>query len=88
MSNAIKPCPFCGLESPWLEDIETASGVRQYVYCHACGAMGGRRVDSSGAIEAWNRRSDNSWMADEYELDHGTITAVVIGGTRYVREGA
>lgn len=26
------------------------------------------------------------WVADSYELDNGVITAVVIGGIRYVKE--
>ena len=31
-------------------------------------------------------RDESAWLADEYELEDGRISAVTIGGTRFVRE--
>lgn len=93
MSETIKPCPFCGAEVD--ASVPYAAAVVHKPSCFFRKVPHGKRgVHGFGehtppeAIEAWNKRADNSWMADEYELDHGTITAVVIGGTRYVKEGA
>ena len=30
--------------------------------------------------------AENPWLVDEFELDDGIITAVILGGVRYVKE--
>ena len=54
----LKPCPHCGESRAFVEDIETAQGLKWYVFCYACGATGGYKVTPAKAIEAWNTRSD------------------------------
>lgn len=67
MSDALRPCPFCGsttaleIVGPF-EDGEGSSKQR-YVVCNfnkdGCGAAGGIRDNEKDAIAAWNRRGQN-----------------------------
>ena len=64
----VKPCPHCGESRAFVEDIETAQGLKWYVFCYACGATGGYKETPSKAIEAWNTRaSDNASDKDVYD---------------------
>ena len=56
----VKPCPFCGESCAFVEDIETAQGLKWYVFCFACGATGGYKETPAKAIEAWNTRADDN----------------------------
>ena len=56
----VKPCPFCGESRAFVEDIETAQGLKWYVFCYACGATGGYKETPAKAIEAWNKASGSS----------------------------
>lgn len=57
-----KPCPFCGEKDNFSIGFYHGmnGSVSRYVYCK-CGARGSgsKGADESGAIRAWNRRSDN-----------------------------
>lgn len=61
----IKPCPHCGESHACVEDIETAQGLKWYVFCYACGATGGYKVTPAKAIEAWNTRAKHSTLTAE-----------------------
>ena len=61
--NDLKPCPFCGESRAFVEDIETAQGLKWYVFCYACGATGGYKVTPAKAIEAWNSRAERTCYA-------------------------
>lgn len=55
MSEVLKPCPFCGDNSPELRyDFKDRS---YHVLCLSCNAMGGNRSNKSYAISVWNRRA-------------------------------
>lgn len=53
----LKPCPFCGGEARVMD-----MGYPHWVYCTKCGAkVHGRTNDEKDSIEAWNRRSEESF---------------------------
>ena len=56
----VKPCPHCGESRAFVEDIDTAQGLKWYVFCYACGAAGGYKVTPAKAIEAWNTRAERT----------------------------
>ena len=50
----LKPCPFCGGEA--VEQV----GSFFWISCQQCGAESEVFFEMEGAIEAWNKRSENS----------------------------
>jgi Lar family restriction alleviation protein len=60
MTEAIKPCPFCGWDAPYIR----TTGTETEVYCQSCTAVGPlvasntpeEDVDGE-AIRLWNRRA-------------------------------
>ena len=65
MSVELKPCPFCGNDSPTLIQRHGKDGWRDwfYVLCDyvdcGCGATGQWNHDKDEAVEAWNRRAND-----------------------------
>lgn len=55
MTNKLKPCPFCGRENLIIifDDYNNSA-----VFCNKCGAEGPLKGTEEGAIEAWNRRTE------------------------------
>lgn len=51
MTEALKPCPFCGEQQPPHDDTS-------WVHCLGCGAESGWRPTGDEAIAAWNARAD------------------------------
>ena len=52
--------------------------MRWYVFCHACGAMGGWKPTEAEAIAAWNTRAAKTIGKVQVEIEpvlHGTLTA-------------
>lgn len=59
MEKELKPCPFCGKESPKILHRD----LSQFVYCEECGSMGGEfsllnPLGKGGMIKAWNIRAN------------------------------
>ena len=53
-SIAVKPCPFCGEDDPFIDEIEPG---RFALVCPDCGTIGpASEVSQQGAILAWNCR--------------------------------
>lgn len=71
MVDKLKPCPFCGADTPaWLESGSISnpfmwwdSGLRGeecgYVICYGCHAMIKANTEED-AVKAWNRRTDKT----------------------------
>ena len=66
MGKKLLPCPFCGSPGAIIENIgRNENADRKYhVACnrYGCGLYGGLsswHQDKSGAIDAWNQRTDN-----------------------------
>lgn len=57
MSDALKPCPFCGGHDirPNREDLEL-----RCFRCHYCGATGGAGLNVKTATNLWNRRANEA----------------------------
>jgi len=51
MSEALKPCPFCGSD-----DVTAGFGVK-YAECNTCDAFGPTAAYPDNAIGAWNTRA-------------------------------
>ena len=66
-TECMKPCPHCGCNTPWIEDIEHTQGLRWYVFCHKCGATGGQKRTPAKAIEAWNTRTSETQLLAEMQ---------------------
>lgn len=56
MQNKLKPCPFCGNKDIGL--LNSSSGCS--VICEHCGAQSEYMDEIKLAIEAWNRRKNES----------------------------
>lgn len=60
----LKPCPFCGFDSPTMRIYKGKDGWRDRytVICRydegGCGAEGGMYHSAIEAAEAWNKRAD------------------------------
>lgn len=63
-ANSLKPCPFCGFDSPTMRIYKGKDGWRDRyaVICRydegGCGAEGGMYHSATEAAEAWNRRAE------------------------------
>lgn len=66
----LKPCPFCGFNSPTMRIYKGKDGWRDRytVICRydegGCGAEGGMYHSAIEAAETWNRRADDEQSAD------------------------
>ncbi|MHC4215060.1 MAG: Lar family restriction alleviation protein [Planctomycetota bacterium] len=58
MSIELKACPFCGCETPWIEDM-----AGWEIGCPDCGALSPavKKPTKSRVIEAWNTRQ-SPWI--------------------------
>lgn len=56
-------CPFCGENSPELED-EREWQDRYHISCGYCGASGSRQEEKEEAIKSWNTRPKPSCDKD------------------------
>ena len=63
MSEALRPCPFCGGEAKEHAAFASRSGVGVYVECGVCGAQS-RTFWGDGAqdeaVGAWSRRAERT----------------------------
>ena len=55
--NELKPCPFCGGEAQYIDEVELNYC---YVFCKNCFAQTGQYVldAEDKAITAWNKRTE------------------------------
>ena len=53
-----KPCPFCGVLNPSVEEEKIDAHREWSVYCMNCGAKGPSDLGASGAVEMWNLRRE------------------------------
>lgn len=56
-----KPCPFCGVLNPSIEQAAVGTLDRHFEYfvvCENCGATGPSDLGKSGAVEMWNLRRE------------------------------
>lgn len=58
MSIELKPCPHCGNERVWVEDIEIRGMSRYYAICMSCGAKSGNEETPENATKKWNARTE------------------------------
>lgn len=56
----LKPCPFCGSRKSKLGAYEGVGESIHFVICLGCQADGPVRNTEEAAIEAWNRRFNNT----------------------------
>lgn len=56
----LKPCPSCGNDHIWIEDIDARGEVEFYAFCPSCGMKGGNRKTPEEAAEAWNTRAEQT----------------------------
>lgn len=64
VTQALKPCPFCGGES-WAINSPVSPSIA--IMCRSCGATGGLRDTEAEAIAAWNTRTAASQASDAGE---------------------
>lgn len=57
MSKELKPCPFCGWETPFLSISLYGTERHYHVECGRCTSMGGHDISKDVAIEIWNNRT-------------------------------
>ena len=55
----LKPCPFCGVESEYVEYYLYGRVKAHFVYCTKCDVTQKNYKSKQGAIRAWNRRVNN-----------------------------
>lgn len=60
MSNELKPCPHCGSERIWIEDIDIRGMDRYYAICVQCGAKSGNEETPEKAASNWNMRAERT----------------------------
>ncbi len=74
MSDALKPCPFCGNTRIKVDKYRTAIGVHYYAQCDyafgGCGAELASRISRKEAIKDWNSRA-RGIPQDECTLEAG-----------------
>lgn len=61
MSEALKPCPFCGESYAKFENMTSVwndNKTMTWVVCGGCGSEGSESSTSKGAVENWNLRAD------------------------------
>ena len=51
------PCPFCGNDGIWVEDIDVRGEDRFYAVCPRCGAKSGNQKTPVEAIVKWNTQT-------------------------------
>ena len=54
--SELKPCPFCGMSAPKLEDYITITTPYFFVRCQECGASAKVCRAKGEAVDAWNHR--------------------------------
>lgn len=69
MSNALKPCPFCGNNLLDMKEKKQATHRWYFVGCPKCGAIGPARFSNKEAVSWWNkvRINDDVCQADSAE---------------------
>lgn len=83
MSNELKPCPFCGNKSIWLEDIDVRGMDSYYAVCVECGAKSGYEDTPEKATEKWNARAERTCHALPPTVNRiCTVTDVPTGFSR------
>ena len=72
--SELKPCPFCGMSAPKLEDYITITTPYFFVRCQECGASAKVCRTKGEAVDAWNHRplEDEMVAALEGLVEHGT----------------
>ena len=78
MSEALKPCPFCGSD-----DVAAGLGVK-YAECNTCDAFGPTAAYPDNAIGAWNTRTDLA-ATDEQAFANEKVKALVEALRKTVR---
>ena len=63
MGDSLKKCPFCGSQN-----IIVSNWGMWSCWCADCKAKSEDGIYKKDAIEAWNRRTDNSWISVEDRL--------------------
>ena len=64
MSN-LKPCPFCEVSVPALEDRSTITTPYFFVRCQECGASARVCRTKGEAVDAWNHRPLEDELVEE-----------------------
>lgn len=67
MSEALKPCPFCGNPRVFAEELPRGDDFRDVIVCMVCGCEGPyfKTKTPAEAAAAWNRREAEA-MIDAY----------------------
>ena len=81
--NGLISCPFCG-KVPRVKYPDQDGGCTLLHICKF--VFNPTFATPEEAAKEWNNRAASPWMADQYHLEGGRIVAVVIGGTKYVKE--
>ena len=82
--SELKPCPFCKVSAPKLEDYITITTPYFFVRCQECGASAKVCRTKGEAVDAWNHRPLEAEMAEALGgvFVHGTL------GTRVAAKDA
>jgi Lar family restriction alleviation protein len=52
----IKPCPFCGNDDPYWDEVPVDGVMENFLMCSQCGCQGPNHPDHATAAELWNKR--------------------------------
>lgn len=56
LAEAVKPCPFCGHDDPYLDEVVDDDRPGYFLACPECWATGPRTDEVKTAFEFWNRQ--------------------------------
>ena len=82
MTEALKPCPFCGSDDVEALDMEG----KHYVVCYDCALEGPFHKSRAAVIAAWNTRAalaapavPPGWQLVPVEPTEAMLAAVIVG---------